>query len=141
MSIQRQEEQSRAIQSGDVNLILPFAAIDRSLLPIAGGKAANVGEMARAGLPVPPGFCVTTAAYALVAEGAGLESTLAAFAKTPATDAARLAELATAARGKLLEAVVPATIAGAIAKAYQALGNGEAVPVAVRSSATAEDLP
>jgi len=141
MSIQRQEEQSREIQSDDVNVILPFAAIDRSLLPIVGGKAANVGEMARAGLPVPPGFCVTTAAYALVAESAGLESILAAFATTPATDTTRLAELATAARDKLLGTAVPDTITEAIVKAYQALGNGEAVPVAVRSSATAEDLP
>src|SRR5215467_2984280 len=108
MSIQRQEEQSRAIQSGDVNVILPFAAIDRSLLPIAGGKAANVGEMAHMGLPVPPGFCVTTAAYALVAKSAGLESILAAFATTPDTDTTRLAELAKEARDKLLGAVVPA---------------------------------
>jgi rifampicin phosphotransferase len=141
MSIQRQEHQSSGIQSDDVNIVLSFAAVDRTLLSIAGGKGANLGEMARAGLPVPAGFCVTTAAYALVAEGAGLESTLAALATTPTSDIARLAELATAARSKLLGAPVPATITEAIVKTYQALGNGEAVPVAVRSSATAEDLP
>src|SRR5216117_3560341 len=110
MSIQRQNHQSSGIQSDDVNIVLSFAAVDRTLLSIAGGKGANLGEMARAGLPVPAGFCVTTAAYALVAEGAGLESTLAALATTPTSDIARLAELATAARSKLLEAPVPATI-------------------------------
>ncbi len=44
---------------GNAMLTLPFEAIDRAMLPIAGGKAANLGELARAGLPVPPGFCVT----------------------------------------------------------------------------------
>ena len=45
---------------GNVKLTLPFHAIDRAMLPIAGGKAANLGELAQAGLPVPLGFCVTT---------------------------------------------------------------------------------
>src|SRR5260370_39942696 len=54
-------------------LVLTFHDIDASMLAQVGGKAANLGEMVRAGLPVPPGFCVTTTAYALVAEGADLE--------------------------------------------------------------------
>src|SRR5712692_11421885 len=54
---------------------------------------------------------------------------------------ARRAELAAAARAALLQAPVPTSITGAITRAYQELGNGEPVPVAVRSSATAEDLP
>src|ERR1051325_6368542 len=57
--------------------VLPLDRLDRAALPVAGGKAANLGEMARAGLPVPPGFCVTTAAYTRVAEAApGLEEVL-----------------------------------------------------------------
>jgi rifampicin phosphotransferase len=48
------------VHEGNVKLTLPFHAIDRAMLPIAGGKAANLGELARAGLPVPLGFCVTT---------------------------------------------------------------------------------
>jgi pyruvate,water dikinase len=110
-------------------------------LPVAGGKAANLGELTRAGLPVPPGFCVTTAAYWLVAEGAGLDPTLDALAETPPDDTSRLAELAATARDALLEARVPKDLAWAIAQAYRELGNGAPVPVAVRSSATAEDLP
>jgi pyruvate,water dikinase len=128
------------LRNGNVELVLPFGALNRAALPIAGGKAANLGELTRAGLPVPDGFCVTTAAYDLVARDAGLDSTLTALTKTRPDDAARLAELATAARAALLEAHVPDTLAEAIAKAYRALGNGTSAPVAVRSSATAEDL-
>src|SRR5215210_5874407 len=86
-------------------LVLPFADLDRAALPVAGGKAANLGELTRAGLPVPPGFCVTTAAYALVAAGpgiAGLDATLDELAAMPADDLARLAELVAAARAALL---------------------------------------
>jgi rifampicin phosphotransferase len=48
------------VHEGDVKLTLPLDAIDRAMLPIAGGKAANLGELVQAGLPVPLGFCVTT---------------------------------------------------------------------------------
>ena len=122
-------------------IVLPFGAVDRAALPIAGGKAANLGELTRAGLPVPAGFCVTTVAYDLVAKDAGLDSALTALAGTRPDDTARLAELARIARARLLEAHVPDALTEAIATAYGKLGEGASVPVAVRSSATAEDLP
>src|SRR5690606_34581207 len=50
-------------ERGKMKDVLPFEEIDRQSLPLVGGKGANLGEMYRAGLPVPPGFCVTTAAY------------------------------------------------------------------------------
>src|SRR5215211_5688490 len=128
-------------ESGGSRLILPFNAIDKSALAVAGGKAANLGELARAGFPVPAGFCVTTAAYDLVAADAGLEPTLAALAGTQPEDTARLAELAAEARSYLSDASVPNALGRAIAEAYGDLGDGAPVPVAVRSSATAEDLP
>jgi rifampicin phosphotransferase len=123
------------------DIVLPFGAIDRAALPVAGGKAANLGELTRAGLPVPTGFCVTTAAYDLVSGDAALDSTLAALAETRPDDMARLAELTNEARASLLEAHIPDALAEAITTAYRTLGNGTSVPVAVRSSATAEDLP
>jgi phosphohistidine swiveling domain-containing protein len=129
-------------ENGDPGLTLPFSAIDRGALAEAGGKAANLGELVGAGFPVPAGFCVTTAAYDLVAADAGLEPTLAALAETRPEDTARLAELATEARSSLSDASVPDALGQAIAKAYGDLGDdGAPVPVAVRSSATAEDLP
>lgn len=115
--------------------------IDRDVLLTAGGKAANLGELIRAGLPVPPGFCVTTAAYTLMAENVGLESTLTQLATTRPDETARLAELAATVRDHLLSASVPTAVTDAIASAYRALGGGISTPVAVRSSATAEDLP
>ena len=128
-------------EKGNPMLILPFTAIDRGALAVAGGKAANLGELVRAGFPVPAGFCVTTAAYELVAADAELGPTLAALAGTQPEDTARLAGLAKEARSHLSDATVPDFLAQAIAEAYEGLGDGESVPVAVRSSATAEDLP
>ena len=90
-------------------------------LPAAGGKGANLGELRRAGFPVPDGFVITTAAYALAAEAAGVTG-----------------ESAATARVRLAASPVPAGIADAIRQAYRGLG---ASAVAVRSSATAEDLP
>jgi rifampicin phosphotransferase len=90
-------------------------------LPDAGGKGANLGELLHARFAVPDGFVITTAAYALAAEAAGVTG------ETPAT-----------ARVRLAASPVPAGIADAVREAYLALG---APAVAVRSSATAEDLP
>ncbi len=44
-------------------LMLPFNDIRAADLPLVGGKGANLGEMAHAGFPVPPGFCLTTVAF------------------------------------------------------------------------------
>ena len=123
-------------------LVVPLNTIDHTSLPLVGGKAANLGELIRAGFSVPPGFCVTTAAYTLLSDVAGLAPILAELASTPAAETARLAALATTASAALLHAPIPASVVEAITMAYQALSNGEApIPVAVRSSATAEDLP
>ncbi|GAA3870916.1 PEP/pyruvate-binding domain-containing protein [Tessaracoccus defluvii] len=108
--------------------VVPLEAFGSADLAVVGGKAANLGELLRAGLPVPPGFVVTTDAYAAAAERSGLAELL-------ADPAVRPADLRAA-----IEAVdVPSDLRDAIAAAYAGLGSG--VPVAVRSSATAEDLP
>src|SRR6266516_2527890 len=126
---------------GDVALVLSLSKIDRTLLHLVGGKAANLGELILAGFTVPEGFCITTAAYERVSESAGLEAILMELTTSRAKDPAHLAELAAAARNALLHAPVPTSVAAAIPEAYHALFQGEPVPVAVRSSATAEDLP
>lgn len=105
-----------------MSLVIDFSEIDGTMLAVVGGKAANLGELTRAGLPVPQGFCVTTDAYRAVAEADELART------TPEN-----------ARRTLLETAVPQEIRDAIVDGYRKLGAG--VPVAVRSSATAEDLP
>jgi phosphoenolpyruvate synthase/pyruvate phosphate dikinase len=62
------------------SLTLPFRDIGGDALPAAGGKAVNLGELIRAGFPVPAGFCVTTTAYELVAGDVGLDPILTALA-------------------------------------------------------------
>src|SRR5712692_4909878 len=89
-------------------------------LAVAGGKGANLGELIRAGFPVPDGFVITTDAYAAAASAASIDPT------DPIAGRARLMEMA-----------VPPEVATAVRDAYRALGGR----VAVRSSATAEDLP
>lgn len=54
----------------DQNLVVDLGCLDAQQLPVVGGKAANLGELIRAGFPVPPGFCLTTAAYQHVAADA-----------------------------------------------------------------------
>ncbi len=101
-----------------------------------GGKSRNLGILLRAGFPVPPGFCVTTTGYreAVGDRLTGVLTDLAAAADDPAA----LHPLAQHARRIVGEAPVPADVAAEITAAYAALGTD--VPVAVRSSATAEDL-
>src|SRR5262245_44442823 len=110
-------------------------------LALVGGKGASLARMAAAGLPVPPGFHVSTAAYRrFVAEYGLQEQILATLASVVADQPASL-EAASQAIGQLFaEHVLPDQIAQAIRRAYAALGGGN-LPVAVRSSATAEDLP
>ncbi|MDR7081827.1 pyruvate,water dikinase [Arthrobacter ginsengisoli] len=120
-------------------LVPALELVGAELLPDVGGKAANLGELMRAGLPVPAGFCLTTQAYRRATSPAGLDGVHADLAATAPDDLPRLAGLAAAARRLVLAADVPPDIAEAVRDAYAALGTD--TPVAVRSSATAEDLP
>ncbi|MFC6085544.1 PEP/pyruvate-binding domain-containing protein [Sphaerisporangium aureirubrum] len=115
-------------------LVLSLRDVTADMLPLVGGKAANLGVLTRAGLPVPSGCCLTTEAYGRVADAAGLEDVLAALAAIAPGDTAALAEQAGRARALMLAAPVPDDIAEAARGAARG-------PVAVRSSATAEDLP
>ena len=121
------------------DLILDFDRIDADMLPVVGGKAVNLGVLIAAGFPVPPGFCLTTEAYRRATRPAGLEQVTAALRATAPEDTAALAVLAGRARALVLEAAVPPDVNAAVREAYARLGPGAAV--AVRSSATAEDLP
>src|SRR5437764_4353580 len=136
-----QHGQKYQAQGSSRDFVLPLSALHRDMLELAGGKAANLGELTNAKFPVPPGFCVTTSAYELVATDAGLQSVLNTYAARASGDAQELSEMAQAARRCILAATIPTDIADAITGAYGFFGSGEPIPVAVRSSATAEDLP
>lgn len=119
--------------------MIRFQDLGRDSLALAGGKAAALGDLTRAGFPVPPGFCVTTEAFRRVAAGSGLRKVLETLEHANPADVPALGVLAACAREALLGAPLPDEVREACAAAY--LGLGEGVPVAVRSSATAEDLP
>src|SRR5437016_2823877 len=131
--------------SNEQDIPLVLALDDASArLEQVGGKGASLARLAAAGLPVPPGFHVTTAAYRrFVTENGLQEQILAAVSSVSAVSAGDPAQLEEASRqiGKLFaQSEMPGDLAGAIRQAYAELGGGD-LAVAVRSSATAEDLP
>jgi rifampicin phosphotransferase len=137
MSLKSQEQQGDEL-SFAADVVVPLSTLRRDALALVGGKGANLGELIGAGLPVPPGFCITTVAYEMIASEAGLAAILDAQC---AGDSQGDKHLAEAARNCVLRTTLPARVAQAITQAYHLLSAGEALPVAVRSSATAEDLP
>jgi phosphohistidine swiveling domain-containing protein len=128
-----------ATLSATSELVLDLSAIDAGMLTLVGGKAANLGELTRLGAPVPAGICLTTEAYRQVAALAQLDDIYGELGGTVPSDVVGLSALASRARAALLAVRVPDAIADQITAGYARLG--DAAPVAVRSSATAEDLP
>ncbi len=123
---------------------IPFVlALDdaSATLEMVGGKGASLARMAAAGLPVPPGFHITTAAYRrFVTENGLQEQILAAVSAVTPDQPATLEEASRQIARLFAQSAMPDEIAEAIRQAYAELGGGD-LPVAVRSSATAEDLP
>src|SRR5437868_12388265 len=102
MNLSHQGQQpERESTSGDAALVVPLSTLDRTSLPVAGGKAANLGELIQAGFAMPAGFCVTTAAYERVSARAGLDTYLSGLEASESTESARQIELATAMRTAL----------------------------------------
>src|SRR3712207_1633156 len=119
--------------------VASLETLRRDAIERGGGKGANLGELIRAGLPVPPGFCVTTVAYRRAVVEAGLAGAIEKALRDVRTDDPASAEVASARVTTLFEDLpLPDDLAEEILAAYRALG---APPVAVRSSATTEDLP
>ncbi|GAA3394892.1 PEP/pyruvate-binding domain-containing protein [Cryptosporangium minutisporangium] len=118
--------------------VLWFDDLSAADTAIAGGKGANLGELTRAGLPVPPGFVLSATAYLQAMDAAGLREELAArVVATRTEDPSALAALADELGQKIAAAPLPAGMNQAILAAYHRLGDD--VSVAVRSSMTAED--
>jgi rifampicin phosphotransferase len=120
-------------------LVAPLGRFTRLDLVLAGGKGANLGELTNAGFDVPPGFVITTAAYDLVLQNNALQKTLrAGLALLKPDEPASVDQVSRQIGDALKDASIPPSIADQILTAYRQLGGGA---VAVRSSATAEDLP
>jgi pyruvate,water dikinase len=129
-------------------LVLPLDAVGIADIPLVGGKNASLGEMIQQlqskGVKVPTGFATTAYAYRCFIQGAGLETKLREiFADLDVEDVNNLRQCGKQARTLMLQTPFPEELEKAIAQAYEDLCNqyGADTDVAVRSSATAEDLP
>ena len=115
-----------------------FAVLGSEDVAVVGGKGANLGELTRAGFPVPDGFVVTAPAYLAAMDRAGVRDRLRTLAVDVATDdAAALADASEELQGLVRSAGVPVELRRTIVDSYEQLGTD--VAVAVRSSATSED--
>ena len=123
--------------------ILFFNQIDKDDLPLVGGKGANLGEMTKAGFPVPNGFAVTVAAYDVFLDENDLGKQIASILKgTDRNDPNQLNAASKRIKRIILRGSVPKEVSHNIFIAYKKLsGRFKKSLVAVRSSATAEDLP
>lgn len=122
------------------NYILGFQEIGKEDVAKVGGKGANLGELTRiAGIAVPGGFCITTEAFREVADATGVGALLDRLALLAVGDRNEIAALGREIRAAIEQAVIPAGIREGIADQVSKLG--ESAAYAVRSSATAEDLP
>lgn len=131
----------------DEQLILWFDELNREDIPVVGGKSSSLGELtSRTNVPVPYGFATTAYAYRYFVQAAGLQDKIAAKMAElkDVEDTRNLREVSGAVRELIKNAAMPLALAQTIAAAYDKLAEktGENEPfVAVRSSATAEDLP
>jgi len=119
--------------------VVLFSEVGKDDVGLVGGKGANLGEMTNAGIPVPPGFIVTAAAYFDFIDEAGLHDKIKTLlAPLDVHDSRQLQKVAARVQKLIQDAKMPERLPAEIKKAYEAMGKGL---VAVRSSATAEDLP
>jgi pyruvate,water dikinase len=144
------DEQAAAIAGGDptgISTLLPdcyavgFQAIDATQVAVVGGKGAHLGELSQIdGIRVPPGFCVTTSAFGrIMAEDQSIDDLLDRLSRLDAGDRNAIRELSAEIRRAFEAIAIPGDVATAITVALAGLG--EQAAYAVRSSATAEDLP
>ncbi|MCJ7828396.1 MAG: phosphoenolpyruvate synthase [Dehalococcoidia bacterium] len=123
----------------ETRTIVWFDEVTKVDIPLVGGKGANLGEMVHAQIPVPPGFIVTASAYFKFLNGAGLtDGVRHDLEGLNVNDSRRLQEVSKVIKDKISSASIPPDMVKEMKDAYRKLGQGL---VAVRSSATAEDLP
>lgn len=124
-----------------MNYLLSFKDIDKTKLTVVGGKGANLGELSRIqGIQVPDGFCITTAAYKRVIEGnEELNAVIEELSHLTATDREKVSKISGMIRSLIETITIPRDIEDGISGYLTKFGSNH--PYAIRSSATAEDLP
>lgn len=123
------------------SLVLGFQEIEKNQLWLVGGKGLNLGTLSKMdGIHVPVGFCVTTVGYQkAIAENETYHALLDQLTKLNVEDRGQIAEISREIRQTVMEEEIPSDIVEAVTEYLSRLGEEHAY--AVRSSATAEDLP
>ena len=133
-----------------------FPEIDKNSVSVVGGKGANLGEIYNLGIPVPPGFVITARAYSHFIKENNLDEKISNLLKEiKYEDTAQLDKIAEEIRNLITNGKIPKDLTEEILESYEnlgakpsreggsvedILGENEEIPVAVRSSSTAEDL-
>ncbi len=126
--------------------VIKFEDLTKNDIGIAGGKGANLGELTQAGIPVPPGFVVTAETYDKFMQDTGIfNSVMDILEEVDINNTKQLQEAAEEIKKIIIETPIPEDISTMIIEAYNQLsmrvGEDDGADVAIRSSATAEDLP
>ncbi|MDA1533330.1 phosphoenolpyruvate synthase [Bacillus cereus group sp. BY17LC] len=123
------------------SFVLDFQEIEKGQLSLVGGKGLNLGELSNIqGIEVPEGFCVTTVAYEkAIEQNENLQTLLQQLTKLKLEARAQIGEMSKEIREVIMAVQIPSDVVEAVAHYLSRFGNEHAY--AVRSSATAEDLP
>ncbi|PGB73534.1 phosphoenolpyruvate synthase [Bacillus wiedmannii] len=123
------------------SFVLDFQEIENTQLALVGGKGLNLGELSSVqGIQVPEGFCVTTVGYEkAIEQNEGLQTLLQQLTKLKKEERAQIGEMSKKIREVIMAVKIPSEVVEAVAHYLSRFGNEHAY--AVRSSATAEDLP
>ncbi|WP_410490984.1 phosphoenolpyruvate synthase [Bacillus tropicus] len=123
------------------SFVLDFQEIEKGQLSLVGGKGLNLGELSNIqGIEVPEGFCVTTVGYEkAIEQNKNLQTLLQQLTKLKLEDRAQIGEMSKEIREVIMAVQIPSDVVEAVAHYLSRFGNEHAY--AVRSSATAEDLP
>ena len=123
------------------SFVLDFQEIEKGQLSLVGGKGLNLGELSNIqGIEVPEGFCVTTVGYEkAIEQNENLQTLLQQLTKLKLEDRAQIGEMSKEIREVIIAVQIPSDVVEAVAHYLSRFGNEHAY--AVRSSATAEDLP
>ena len=123
------------------SFVLDFQEIEKGQLSLVGGKGLNLGELSNIqGIEVPEGFCVTTVGYEkAIEQNENLQTLLQQLTKLKLEDRAQIGEMSKEIREVIMAVQIPSDVVEAVAHYLSRFGNEHAY--AVRSSATAEDLP
>jgi len=129
------------LETNAESYVIPFDRIAIHDVPLVGGKNASLGELTRIGIPVPPGFALSLLFYReFLSKSGSTDYIRKQLAGLDVSNVEELQKVGGSIRSRILSSSFPSNLEKTIREGYLALSGGAALPVAVRSSATTEDM-